>query len=297
MWRADPIMSSSMLAILCGLGVGLGLFLIWWSMWEVPTRAAKPLPFIVRMSDELKAAGLHRVSPGQLIGVSVLAGGVVFALGLVLTRTASIAACFALFAGVGPYFLVRYRAQKTTVARRTLWPEAIDNLHSGIRAGLSLPEAICGLGNRGPEQLQPIFAVFDREYRATGSFHLALNRFKDAAADPVADRIVAAFEVTREVGGTDLGTTLKTLSHFLREDSRTRSELEARQSWTITGAKLGVAAPWVVLALLSTRHETAVAYNSAQGSILLIVGLVVSVCAYLVMKRIGRLPAEPRVLR
>ncbi len=90
---------------------------------------------------------------------------------------------------------------------------------------------------------------------------------------------------------------LKTLSQFLRDDSRTRAEMQARQSWTVTGARLAVAAPWVVLALLATRPETAQAYNSATGTLLLLAGLAVSLVAYSAMKRIGRLPAEPRVLR
>ena len=42
---------------------------------------------------------------------------------------------------------------------------------------------------------------------------------------------------------------------FLREDARTRAELETRQGWTINAARLAVAAPWIVLGLLSLRPE------------------------------------------
>ena len=52
----------------------------------------------------------------------------------------------------------------------------------------------------------------------------------------------------------------------------------------------------MVLAFLSTRPETAAAYNSRTGLILLAAGFVVSLLAYQAMKRIGRLPAEPRVI-
>lgn len=61
--------------------------------------------------------------------------------------------------------------------------------------------------------------------------------------------------MTRELGGTDLGRLLDTLADVLRENARTRSELEARQSWTVNGAKLAVAAPWIVVLLLSSRPE------------------------------------------
>ena len=84
---------------------------------------------------------------------------------------------------------------------------------------------------------------------------------------------------------------------MLREDMRTRGELEARQSWTVNGAKVAVAAPWLVLALLSTRTQAAAAYATTAGAVVLLIGAVVSVAAYRLMLRLGRLPEEERTLR
>ena len=84
---------------------------------------------------------------------------------------------------------------------------------------------------------------------------------------------------------------------MLREDMRTRGELEARQSWTVNGAKVAVAAPWLVLALLATRPQAAAAYATTAGAVVLLVGAVVSVVAYRLMLRLGRLPEEERTLR
>jgi tight adherence protein B len=58
-----------------------------------------------------------------------------------------------------------------------------------------------------------------------------------------------------------------------------------------------VAAPWVVLGLLSLRPEAVAAYNTAAGSVVLVVGGSLCLIAYRVMLRIGRLPDEERVLR
>ena len=113
----------------------------------------------------------------------------------------------------------------------------------------------------------------------------------------MADNIVEALRVTREVGGTDLGKLLGTLSEFLRENERTRSELEARQSWTVNAARLSVAAPWLILALMATQPAAVQAYNTAAGAVVLLGGLVVSVVAYQLMLRLGALPEEQRVLR
>ena len=76
-----------------------------------------------------------------------------------------------------------------------------------------------------------------------------LDRLKDRLADPVGDRVVEGLRIAREVGGGDLGRLLRNLSGYLRDDARTRSELEARQAWTVNGARLAVAAPWLVLLL------------------------------------------------
>jgi tight adherence protein B len=100
--------------------------------------------------------------------------------------------------------------------------------------------------------------------------------------------------MSREVGGTDLTRVLRSLSGYLREDAAIRSEVEARQSWVMNAARLGVAAPWIVLLLLSTRPEAAVAYNSPGGIVLIVGGLVLSVIAYRLMLFIARIPEERR---
>jgi tight adherence protein B len=103
--------------------------------------------------------------------------------------------------------------------------------------------------------------------------------------------------MSREVGGSDLGRLLRNLSTFLREDARTRSEIEARQSWTVYAARLAVAAPWLVLALLATRPESVAAYARPAGAVVLGVGALACLVAYRLMLRIARVPEERRVLR
>jgi len=192
---------------------------------------------------------------------------------------------------------VARRARSRTAVRRDLWPDVVDNLASAVRAGLSLPEALSQLGERGPAPLRAEFVAFGRDYAATGRFGECLDRLKDRLADPVGDRIVEALRLAREVGGSDLGRLLRSLSQFLRDDARARAELVTRQGWTVNAARLALAAPWVVLALLSLRPETVAAYDSAQGVAVLAVGGAVSVLAYRLMVRIGRLPDDERVLR
>ncbi|MDF9277362.1 type II secretion system F family protein [Arthrobacter sp. EH-1B-1] len=284
------------MTVAVGVALGAGLLLIWWSTWAVPPRPAKARRGAGKVEELLLRAGVVRVSASGLLAASGIAALFVFLFVFVFTGTPAIAACFAIFGGLSPLMLVRWRARKRTASLRELWPDVVDHLRSAIRAGLSLPEALMQLGVKGPEELRSAFREFAGDYRSGGQFDQSLDRLKDRLADPVADRIVEALRLTREVGGTDLGRLLGTLAEFLRDSARTRSELEARQSWTVNAARLAVAAPWIVLALLSTRPEAVAAYNTAGGAVVLIGGLLVSAFCYWIMLRIGALPDDERVL-
>jgi len=286
------------MTLVLGLTLGLGFFLVWMAWWT-PTSPRGPRPdgWAVRTQDRLTRAGAPGVTPAALVTVALVAGIVAFLVVAGISRSATIGACFAVLAARAPFALVSSRSQARLRTVRSAWPDAVDHLVSGIRAGLPLPQALAQVGDRGPEQLRPAFRAFGEDFRATGKFGPSLDALKDRLADPVADRIVEALRITREVGGTDVGGLLRTLAQFLRDDARVRGELEARQSWTVSAARLAVAAPWIVLALLASRPDNAAAYNTAGGAAVLVGGGVATLVAYRVMVRIGRLPDEPRVLR
>jgi tight adherence protein B len=282
---------------LLGLLLGLGLLMVWRSGSRAPVRRPSDGGWQERTRELLAQAGIEGVSPGQLLGAGLGLGVVVAVLVLGTSHVPVIALAFGGFAGLLPYALVRRRRTQRAVELRELWPDAVDNLASGVRAGLSLPEALTALGVRGPEPLRSPFRRFGEDYRATGRFNESLTTLKANLADPVGDRVVEALRMAREVGGTDLGRLLRTLSSFLREDARTRAELETRQGWTVNAARLALAAPWLILLLLSTKPQAVEAYNTAAGAMVLVIGGTVSFLAYRVMLRIARLPTERRVLK
>lgn len=279
-----------------GLMVGLGLLLIWHGLSAVESSRPRRPPF-ERTREHLVQAGLPSVSPGQLFALQALSAVLVGVLGLALTQSISVSLIFSAFAAAVPRLIVSRLRHKRQADLRELWPEVVDNLTSGVRAGLSLPEALAAIGDRGPEQLRDPFRQFGADYRTTGRFNDSLDRLKATLADPVGDRVIESLRVAREVGGTDLGRLLSTLSGFLRDDARTRAELLARQSWSVNAARMAVAAPWLVLILLATQRETLQAYDTTTGVIILAGGAALSLIAYRLMVRIGRLPEDRRVLR
>ncbi|MFF0988349.1 type II secretion system F family protein [Kocuria nitroreducens] len=280
-----------------GVLLGAGVFLLWWSCWaeEAPRPVGSRRPG--RLRELLLRADLARVGPAGLLAACAAVGALGGLLVAAVTGAAVLGLCAAVLGGWVPLAVVQHRARRRAAALREVWPDVVDHLRSAIRAGMSLPEALMQLQYRGPEPVRPAFARFAADYRASGQLHGALTLLKDRLADPVADNIVEALRVTREVGGTDLGRLLGTLSEFLRENARTRGELEARQSWTVNAARLAVAAPWIVLALMATQPAAIRAYDTPAGALVLIGGLLVSATAYRLMLRIGALPEPERVLR
>jgi tight adherence protein B len=280
--------------------LGVGLFLVFWSTWvpdEGSVAGRRELRVVRRLRDDLAQAGHEAMRPSTVVAAGAIAATAVFLLALAVSRVPAIALCFAAMAAWAPLALVRMQARRRRTRLRDLWPDVVDNVTSGVRAGLALPEALSQLAVRGPEELRPAFAAFSHDYRTSGRFAASLDRLKERLGDPVGDRLVESLRIAREVGGSDLGILLRTLSTFLREDARTRAELEARQSWTVNAARLAASAPWIVLAFLSLRPESVRAYATTAGALVLLTGAAVTVIAYRLMVRIGRLPVEERILR
>jgi tight adherence protein B len=250
-----------------------------------------------RLTEWLMQAGVAGASPWHLIAFCSALASLAAVVLLALSGSAWIALAFAMLAGYLPVLALRARHRRRTRELQEVWPDAIDNLASGVRAGLSLPEAVAGLAERGPEPLRPSFARFAAEYHATGRFGVALDALKDELADPTADRVVEALRLARDVGGTELGRTLRTLANFLRDSYRVRKELEARQTWVVVAARMAFATPWVVLLMLSSKREAVAAYRQPGGALVLAVGAAMAVSGYRLMLRIGRIPREERVLR
>ncbi len=283
------------MGVLVGLGVGVGLLLVW-SAFALPRRAPRVRRQRSRVGELLARAGLGHVSPSSFLTLCGVTGGAALVLMQALTRTPPVAMLFGAMGGYLPVVVVTSRARRRQRDFAEVWPEAVDNLASAVRAGLSLPDALAQLAVRGPEPLRSSFEAFALDYQVTGRFGECLDRLKSRLADPVGDRVVEGLRVAREVGGGELGRLLRNLSGYLRDEARTRSELEARQAWTVNGARLAVAAPWLVLLMMTFQPNVIRRYASPAGTVVLLFAAGTCLVAYRLMMRIGRLPRERRIL-
>jgi tight adherence protein B len=246
------------------------------------------------MTAWLARAGLERVPPAVFVIVSIAGGAAAAGVVVSIVPVVAVALAAGVVAALLPSTVVTSRGRNRRRLLRSAWPDLVDHLVSAVRSGQSLADAVGSLSEVGPHEIRAAFREFTTTVDATGTLGPALDDLKARLADPVADRIVETLRMSREVGGTELPTVLRALAAALREDAAVRAEVEARQTWVVNAARLGVASPWLVLLLLGSRPEAAAAYNSLAGLTLLGVGFAVTVVAYRLMVALGRLPEERR---
>ena len=279
---------------LLGAALAAGLLLCaapWLWPAHPPQEKAGRRGVAVRMLEE---AGFGSIRPRALLAIVVLVALAAASVVWLVTAIPTLATLAGATAATAPVVFLRSRRLRLRKQRRQLWPDVCDLLIASIRVGLSLPDAVASLAESSPTMMRPAFIVFARDLRATGRFETSLNRLKLSLADPIADRIIETLRMARQVGGTELVGVLRALSSSVRADAALRGEVEARQSWIRGAAVLGSVAPWVILGLLVLRPEGAAAYGTPEGVLVICLGAAVSVIAYRIMIRIGRLPEPGR---
>lgn len=281
---------TALLGAMLAAGILLAISPWMWPGGDGGERASRRGPLTRMLEEAGYAAVAPRILAAVMAGLALAAASVVW----LLVGIAVLAVLAGCAAAAAPLMFLRARRLRLRKVRRQLWPDVCDLLIASIRVGLSLPDAVASLAESAPLMMRPAFAAFSRDLRATGRFESSLDRLKASLSDPIADRMIETLRMARQVGGTELGAVLRSLSSSVRADAALRGEVEARQSWIRGAAVLGAVAPWVVLGLLVLRPEGAAAYGTPEGVVVICVGATVSFVAYRIMIRIGRLPEPAR---
>ena len=295
-------------AIIVAVGIATGcLLVIAPLLWPRPTHdtadladgAGEPhrgmgVRSLARARALLDESGFAHVSTGAFLGLSLLIAVVLAGVTFLFSPVTALALCAGFVGALAPSVFLMNRRVRRANERAGLWPDVADTLISHFRAGASIVDAVSALSDSVPGSIGHAARSFGERTRVSGNVTECLRELKAEWADPSGDRIIEALCVTRDVGGTRLTNVLRDVSRTLRYDLAVRREIMARQSWIRVAAGIGAAAPWVVIVLLSTRPEAAEAYESTAGVSLILGGLTLSVLAYNVMVRIGRLPVEKR---
>ena len=140
-----------------GLLAGVGLLLIWLACTSDPPQWRSRRSRL--LADILVQAGAGRTSPTMFVLGSMGLGMLIGLVFLGTSRAWPVALSFAVIFTAIPFLIISSRARSRRTRLRQVWPEAVDTLVSGVRAGMSLPEALTNLGERGPEAVRPQFRL------------------------------------------------------------------------------------------------------------------------------------------
>lgn len=285
--------------LLAGLAAGLFVYLALGSLFGVS-------PSWLRKTRERRSAAdgwrewLQQadadVTPVQFLGVSL---GLGVAVGLVIGAAVGVPALGVVAGAVAMAFprMVFARRRSALVQQRlAAWPDAIRDIITHLRASLSMHASLCEVGRSGPVPLRP---YFNRYAGLSGALdqRAALEVVREDLADPMSDRVIEVLLVAFDQGSSVVIDILHDLAASSSEDLRLLDEIETLQLETKLEARGAAVLPFVVLAMLCVFTPGYRSfYATPAGWFVIGLGACMSLGGLLVIRHLGRVPTEERIL-
>jgi tight adherence protein B len=261
-----------------------------------PKTPAPARPRLLGVREFMVRAGLYGVTPRDFVLFSLGSGALVAVVAQLFLGWGLISALAGAIALLAPYVYYLRRHDRRRAAVQDALVEAIEQLRDAIRSGLSVQEAVGGLGRTGPEALRDEFSTLIREARLMG-FDTALLSMRARLADPVFDVVACALAVNDRLGGRQVSQVLDRLAESTRAQLRIQHELRAQQGRTVLSARIVAAAPLVALiGLRATNPRYLSIFDSFVGQMVLVGCAVCVALGYLAMLYLTRVPGQQRVL-
>ena len=175
------------------------------------------------------------------------------------------------------------------------WPTVIEALESAAMVGMPLLESLRDLADSSHLLVAKDFAWLCDRIDSGASVDQSLAELKSRFGLANCDLTIETLRLVHEAGGSGFQAALSLQAKTLRQRTSLLDQLVAKQGWVTSTAKVAVAAPWLIVALLSFRQENASAYNTAAGQLLLAAGLLASFLALRLIALIGRIDLGKRV--
>lgn len=248
-----------------------------------------------RQQQWLSQAGLD-LSPRQFWAGSVFVGMLGFGFTWAIAGAWVVATVPALVVALLPRAYFSRQRSRRLAETVQAWPDGLRDLTASIQAGRSLPQAVEEMSANGPPALKEAFVRFPTLNQMFGT-RAALESIKDELADPTSDRVIEILAMAHERGGSSVTSILSDLAEAVTQDLRTIEEIRTAELEQKINARAVFALPWLVLLLITARGGPFREFYQGPGGVAtVIVGGILSLIGLLVVARLGRDPAEPRVL-
>ena len=278
-------------ALASGTAVGLGIALVLGRTPQVRRRHRHVDP----LADWLVQAG-STLTPFRFRLLTVAAFCVAFVVFEAIAGVWTVALVPSIAAAFAPRALLGRARDRRLLEVQGAWPDGLRDIIASISAGMSLQRAVETMASTGPEPLRRAFRRFPLLARTVG-VEAALEGIREQLADPTSDRVIEVLIVAHRRGGALVPEILRDLAAATTRDVWASEEIATLSLEQKINARAVFVLPWLVLVALTARQGAfREFYGTPLGGLVIAVGGLMSLVGILVVSRLGREPAEPRVL-
>ena len=205
---------------------------------------------IEKLEARLELAGMH-TRPQQFLGLALAIGLGACIVLLVLGNPFLLSLLVGIIAGLGlPHLAVSRKIHKRKLQFLKLFPEAIDLIVRGLRAGLPVGEAFQTIAKEIPPPVGNLFTHISQQIALGLPMEKALAEAAEKLHMTEFNFFVTTIILQRETGG-NLGEILSNLSEVLRQRQMMKLKIGALSSEARASAYIVGSLPFVVFLLLS----------------------------------------------
>jgi tight adherence protein B len=242
---------------------------------------------LVRPLENLLERSGWSMTVGRLVLACGFLAALTFLVAVQLTASPLIALVPAAIAGSLPILIVRWAANRRLAKFEEQFPEAIDLIARGLRAGHALTTALGMVAEEAPEPVRSEFRLlYDRQ-----NFGMPLSdAFKSFAERiPLLDaRFFATSVLTQRESGGNLGEVLDNLAALIRERFRLKRHVRAVSAhgrmtgWVLSLLPMAIAAILIAIA----PGYINIMVTDPLGRMIVVAALVMQVIGMFIMRRI-----------
>ena len=248
------------------------------------------IPKPAELRKRLRKTGKNITFKNYIIANAIV--GTTTILILLIVTSLSFLPCFAVGAAVGlllPHLWVNITIQKRLAKFTTQFPEAIDLIVRGLKAGLPVTESIQAVSQEMEAPISTEFKTMTDEMRFGKTMDEALWQASEKLDTAEFKFFVICISVQQETGG-NLGETLGNLSNILRGRAQLKLKINAMSSEGKASAMIIGALPFIMLGVISLLNfeYMSIMFTDPRGQIALLGGLIwMSIGMFIISKLIN----------
>lgn len=270
--NAAPLLSSLLFASAAGLGAYAGRDTLWLAFGWIERDVGEKLRAL-----RIAPKSLH----GLLIGWLATMAAIFLMLGLLLHSPVIALLVCALFAAL-PWYIVRRLAERRRQAIEDQLADAMVSFSNGVRAGLSIPQAIDILAEQSPRPVRDEFRQIVSEFNLGKPLEQTLTEAKERLHSDNFSLFAASLLASRRSGGK-LNETVERIARSVLEMQRLERKVQSETAQARKSAVYMAIAPAAILVVyyfIDPANTTAL-FTTFYGQIMICIALVFNIIAYL----------------